>query len=212
MSRPLLLLTALLCVLSGCTNIQNDTTRTLTEGALAGCAAGALVGSLAGDNKESVAAGCAAGGVAGYAVGHQVARKKQQYANEEAYLRDVLRQAEQQNRAVVELNKQLLLDLDRLQQQEKNLYKNYQTERARQLAMTQMREDARQRLQQARQAIARADQELEGQRQVLARERAAAPDFYLASAPKLIDQLQRSRQNLALAQGRLQNLQNTLEY
>lgn len=211
MSRPLLLLTAFLCALSGCTNIQNDTTRTLTEGALAGCAAGALVGSLSGDNKESVAAGCAVGGVAGYAVGNHVARKKQAYANEETYLRDVLRQAEQQNRAVAELNKQLLLDLDRLQQQEKSLYKNYQTERARKLAMTQMQEDARLRLQQARQAIARADQELEAQRQILARERAAAPGFYLASAPKLIDQLQRGRQNLAMTQGRLQNLHSNLE-
>lgn len=212
MPRTYLLLTASLCLLMGCANIQNDAKRTRTEGALAGCAAGAVVGSLLGDSKKSVAAGCAAGGVAGYAVGNHVANKKQAYASEETYLRDVLRQAENQNRALAELNQQLLVDLDRLQQQEKNLHKNYQSERARRLAATQMREDARLRLQQVRQAIARADQELDTQRQVLASEKSDAPGFYLRSAPGLIDQLHRSRERLAVAQGRLQTLHNNLEF
>ena len=204
MSRlPLLLL---LSLLAGCANIQNDATRTRTEGVVAGCAAGAVLGSLIGDNKKSVAAGCAAGGVAGYAVGYHVATKKQQYATEETYLRDVLRQAENQNRAVSELNRRLLADIDKLQRQEKNLSKNYQTQRARNLAATQMQADARQRLQQVRQEIARTDQELQMQRRVLAREKSDAPSFYLTSAPGLISQLERGRQNLSAAESRLETL------
>ena len=211
MIKPFVL-PALLILLVGCTNIQNDATRTRTEGAVAGCAAGAVLGSLLGDNRKSVAAGCAAGGVAGYAVGSHVANKKRQYANEEAYLRDVLLQAQNQNRAISELNRQLLADIDRLHQQEKTLYRNYQTERARKLAATQMQEDARQRLQQVRQAIARTDQELQVQRQVLAQEKSGAPSFYLSSAPGLINQLEDGRQNLAVAENRLQTLQNNLRF
>jgi uncharacterized protein YcfJ len=94
--------------LSGCANIKNDTTRTKTEATIAGSALGALVGGLAlglasGGNRNAIARGVAlgavAGGAAGYAYGSKVARRKQEYASNEAYMSDCVAEARQAHRA-----------------------------------------------------------------------------------------------------------------
>jgi len=99
MNHRLIQLTAAFCagslLFTGCTNIKNDTTRTKTEGTLAGAGLGALlgagVGALAGGGGRSIATGAvvgaAAGGAAGYAYGSHVAKKKQGYAATEEQLR-----------------------------------------------------------------------------------------------------------------------------
>lgn len=94
--RMQVLLTALLAgALSGCTNIQDDGTRTRTEGAMAGAAAGAAVGAGVGalakkGKPEAIAGGAAAGalvgGLAGAAYGDSVAKKKEGYAQQETTL------------------------------------------------------------------------------------------------------------------------------
>jgi chromosome segregation ATPase len=102
MNHRLTQLTAVLCagslLFTGCTNIKNDTTRTKTEGTLAGAGLGALlgagVGALAGGGGRSIATGAliggAAGGTAGYAYGSHVAKKKQGYASSEERLRAMI--------------------------------------------------------------------------------------------------------------------------
>jgi chromosome segregation ATPase len=102
MNHRLIQLTAALCAgslfFTGCTNIKNDTTRTKTEGTLAGAGLGALlgagVGALAGGGGRSIATGAliggAAGGGAGYAYGSHVAKKKQGYAASEERLRAMI--------------------------------------------------------------------------------------------------------------------------
>lgn len=193
-------------LLQGCTNIQNDATRTRTEGALAGCAAGSVLGTLIGDNRKSAASGCALGGAAGLALGQHVAHKKREYAREEDYLRDLLAHAQNYAETLHQLNQQLLVDIRRLTAEESRLVQDYQSERARHLAMTQMRNDAEFRLQQIRRALVHTDRELEIQRQVLAEQGPNAPAFYRGSAELYIQQLEQEHQQLGIAQGQFNNL------
>lgn len=102
MNHRLVQLTAVLCagsfLFTGCTNIKDDTTRTKTEGTLAGAGLGALlgagVGALAGGGGRSIATGAligaAAGGAGGYAYGSHVANKKKGYAASEERLRGMI--------------------------------------------------------------------------------------------------------------------------
>jgi chromosome segregation ATPase len=85
----------LIPLLSGCTNIKNDSDRTRTEGAVTGAAAGAALGAGAGALLKKgkpgaiaagAAAGAAAGGLAGAAYGNSVAIKKEGYAEQESAL------------------------------------------------------------------------------------------------------------------------------
>lgn len=205
---------ALLTILlvSGCANIHDDATRTRTEGALAGCAAGSLLGTLMGDNRKSAARGCVLGGAAGLALGQHVAHKKQEYAREEDYLRDVLAHAQAHTETLHQLNQQLLVDITRLTAEETQLVQDYQNERARHLAMTQMRNDAEFRLQQIRRALVHTDRELDIQRQVLAEQGANAPAFYRSSAQSHIEQLEQERQLLTIAQSRFNSLAQPVDF
>ncbi|WP_009958284.1 YMGG-like glycine zipper-containing protein [Verrucomicrobium spinosum] len=100
-----------LAMLASCANIQNDQTRTRTEGALAGGALGALAGGIIGNQSgrawEGALIGAAAGGLAGLAVGDSVARKKARYASQEAWLDACISQAERVNSKAVAYNRSL---------------------------------------------------------------------------------------------------------
>jgi hypothetical protein len=103
--RKLLGLT-LVFALGACTNIKNDSTRTRTEGAMAGAAGGALLGAgagalLGGKNKKNAmlagaAAGALVGAAAGTAYGDSVAKKKEGYTQKEDALGVQLRTAQRQ--------------------------------------------------------------------------------------------------------------------
>src|SRR5690349_3263800 len=98
-------------MLSGCANIQNDQTRTRTEGALAGSVLGAGLGAIIGNQSgrawEGAAIGAVAGGLTGLAVGDHVARKKAGYASQEAWLDACISSAEKVNARTVAYNRSL---------------------------------------------------------------------------------------------------------
>ncbi|HSJ04747.1 MAG TPA: YMGG-like glycine zipper-containing protein [Verrucomicrobium sp.] len=97
--------------MASCANIQNDQTRTRTEGALAGGVIGALAGGIIGNQSgrawEGALIGAAAGGLTGLAVGDSVARKKARYASKEAWLDACISQAERVNAKAVAYNRSL---------------------------------------------------------------------------------------------------------
>lgn len=112
---------ALVTMMSSCANIQNDRTRTRTEGGLAGAAlgaaAGAIIGHQSGRAWEGAAIGAAAGGVAGVAYGNHVANKKARYASKEAWLDDCIASAERENANAVAYNRSLESNIARLNRQ-----------------------------------------------------------------------------------------------
>lgn len=86
---------------ASCTNIKDDQTRTRAEGAGAGAllggGIGAIIGHQSGHAWEGALIGAAAGSLGGLAVGDHVARKKQAYKNQEAWLNACIAQAEKTN-------------------------------------------------------------------------------------------------------------------
>lgn len=100
-----------IALLSSCANIQDDGTRTRTEGALAGSVlggiAGGIIGHQSGRGWEGAAIGAAAGGLAGLAYGNHVANKKAAYASQEAWLDACIARATQVNQDAVAYNRRL---------------------------------------------------------------------------------------------------------
>ncbi|TMO76084.1 glycine zipper family protein [Pseudoalteromonas aurantia] len=83
----------LVSVLSGCA--ITDSTQTRAENAATGAMIGGAIGLVLGDNKQSALLGAAVGALIGDLYGRSVVKKKQDYANTEAYMLDVLKDAEQ---------------------------------------------------------------------------------------------------------------------
>ena len=108
-------------MLASCTNIQDDGTRTRTEGGLAGAllgaAAGAVIGNQSGRAWEGAAIGAAAGGLAGVAYGNHVANKKANYASKEAWLDACISRAEQVNANAISYNRSLSRRISNLESQ-----------------------------------------------------------------------------------------------
>lgn len=120
--RPLcFILAALTFSVSSCTNIQNDGTRTRTEGALAGAVLGAglgaIIGNQSGNAGQGALLGAALGGLGGLAYGNHVANKKARYASEEAWLNACIAQAQQTNSSARSYNSQLSTRISALKQQ-----------------------------------------------------------------------------------------------
>ncbi len=105
----------------GCTNIQNDGTRTRTEGALAGsvigAGLGAIIGNQSGSAGQGALIGAAAGGLAGLAYGNHVANKKSRYASEEAWLNACIAQARSTNASARSYNSKLSSRIGELRKQ-----------------------------------------------------------------------------------------------
>ena len=120
--RPLcFVLAALTFSVTSCTNIQNDGTRTRTEGALAGAVLGAGLGAIIGNQSGSAGQGAllgaALGGLGGLAYGNHVANKKSRYASEEAWLNACISQAQQANSSARSYNSRLSSRISALKQQ-----------------------------------------------------------------------------------------------
>jgi chromosome segregation ATPase len=119
MKLPLLQATSIVCagamLFTGCTNIKDDQRRTKTEGALAGGVAGAVLGGLlgaaTGGGASRIAtgalAGAAVGTAGGYAYGSHVAKKKGNYASQEAKLRAMIGEARSERRSAESYNSSL---------------------------------------------------------------------------------------------------------
>lgn len=110
MTKAISAVTAI-ALLSGCTNIQDDGTRTRTEGALAGTGIGALAGGIIGHQSgrgvEGALLGAAVGGLAGLAYGNHVANKKSNYASHEKWLDACIANATKVNNNAVAYNNRL---------------------------------------------------------------------------------------------------------
>lgn len=111
-STRLVVVVAVLGLVSGCANIQNDTTRTKAEGTgigvLAGAGVGALIGAAIGGKRgAAIGAGIggAVGGVGGYAYGNTVAERKLAYANDEDRLNGEIIAVARENQELQEFNR-----------------------------------------------------------------------------------------------------------
>ena len=82
--------------LSGCAMTENmtDKQQTQTEAAATGAAVGAVLGVLVGDSKKGAVVGALVGSIIASRYAEHVANKKQEYADNEAYMKAVIAEAD----------------------------------------------------------------------------------------------------------------------
>ncbi len=112
----------------GCTNIEDDSTRTQTEGTMVGAgfgaALGAGLGALFGGSKGALvgaAIGVGVGSLSGYFYGKHVADKKAEYASREEWLDACIDRSRQVTADTKKYNEQLKKDIAALDKETKTL-------------------------------------------------------------------------------------------
>jgi len=165
--------------LSGCANIQDDRTRTQTEGTLIGAGAGAAIGAgvgaiVGGGRGALIGAGVGAltGGMAGLFVGTHVANQKAKFASEEAWLDACLQQAEKTNNALKTYNAELTTQIADLDKQTKQLQTAYAARQADKKQLIAGQNAIEGKIKETNQVIAGIEREIAGQQKVLAEAKA----------------------------------------
>jgi len=161
--------------LAGCANIQDDGTRTKTEGTLVGAGAGAAIGAgigalIGGRQGAAIGAGIGllAGSALGYGAGAHVANQKAKFASEEAWLEACLQQARETNAALRTHNHELAGQVAALDRQTKQLQANYAANRADRKQLLAEQSNIEKTVQKNAQFIAGAEAEIFAQQKVLA--------------------------------------------
>ena len=161
--------------MGGCTNIQDDTTRTQTEGTLVGLGGGAIIGAViggiigGGDGALiGVGIGATVGGLTGYIVGSNIAEEKAKYASEEQWLDACLMEIERTNAELLAYNDKLTAEIAALDAETKSMQTAYRARQADQAAMQAKQEDILASIENNKQLIAAAEHEIEMQQKVLA--------------------------------------------
>lgn len=123
---------------SGCANIQNDATRTKTEGTLVGAGVGAGVGALVGTviGGDATGAligggiGALLGGLSGLVAGSYVADQKAKYASREEWLDACIDEARKSNETAVEYNAKLSEEIKKLDKRSTKLAADFKRQQA----------------------------------------------------------------------------------
>lgn len=169
---------ALLCLVlvtaPGCANIQNDGTRTTTEGALTGTVVGAGLGAIvggivAGGDGAAIGAaiGGALGGLTGAAVGSHIADKKKEYASREDWLDACIVQARDVNEKTVAYNKQLKADIAALDKQSTKLAASFKRKKVTTDTLLAENKTVQERKKQVDATIAQLESEVVNQKKVV---------------------------------------------
>jgi gas vesicle protein len=123
--------------LAGCANIQDDSTRTKTEGTLVGAGAGAAlgagIGAIAGGGRGTAIGaiiGALVGTAVGFGVGTHVANEKSKYASEEDWLDECIARADQTNQEAAQYNAEIRAQIQALDKKTTALAASYKQKKA----------------------------------------------------------------------------------
>ena len=108
----LVITTSVIFAFANCTNIQDDSTRTRTEGALGGAAAGGIIGAVIGNQTgagsgRGALIGATLGGLGGLAYGDHVAKQKSANISKEDWLDQCIVSATKTNNRAYAYNQSL---------------------------------------------------------------------------------------------------------
>jgi len=110
---------------SSSSSSTSDTNRTRAEGAIGGAVIGGLLGLAIGGDSKGALIGAAVGAGAGLIVGNEIAKRKQQYANEEDFLDAEIASAREYNATAVAYNDKLRQDIAQLDRDTQLLQSRY---------------------------------------------------------------------------------------
>ena len=159
---------------AGCANIQDERTRTQTEGAVVGSGIGAgfgaVIGGLSGGHRgalQGAGIGAVVGGIGGFLTGRHIANKKSVYASQEDWLDDSIAAARQTNSDIARYNADVQQEIDRLDQESVRLIADYENYRAVSSALVAANKKVQEYRQQLRSDIASLKEEIAANRQIV---------------------------------------------
>jgi len=189
--------------LSGCANIQDDGTRTKTEGTMVGAGVGAALGAgigalIGGRQGAAIGAGVGllAGSAVGYAAGSHVASQKSKFASEEAWLEACIQQARETNSKLKAHNAGLKGQVAALDRQTKQLQTAYKANKADRQQLMAEQSAIEGKVKENAQMIALAEAEIAAQQKVLADAKANNKTQESAQLEAVIADLQRQKAQL----------------
>ncbi len=160
--------------MAGCTGIQDERTRTQTEGTVVGsgigAGIGAVIGGLSGGHRgalQGAGIGAVVGGIGGFLTGRHIANKKSEYASQEDWLDDSIAAARQTNSDVARYNTGLRQEIDQLDQESARLIADYEDYQADGSALAAEHKKVQEYRQQLRSDIASLKEEIAANRQIV---------------------------------------------
>ncbi|MBQ9275116.1 MAG: hypothetical protein IJ228_09910 [Succinivibrio sp.] len=157
----------------GCTNIEDDSTRTKTEGTLVGASIGAGVGALIGalvNGKNGALTGAAIGAgigsLSGFIVGKNIADRKAEFASREDWLDACIEHAHEVNEQTRSANDGLKREVAALDKESKTLAAQYRKKRVSAAALKSERDSILALQNDTRQNIEALESELLSQKKV----------------------------------------------
>ena len=178
------ILTAALTLTGACANISNDSTRTKTEGTMAGAGIGAVLGAAIGaalggrdGALKGAAIGAGVGALSGFAYGSSVANKKAEYASEEEWLSACLAETQNTNKQAAAYNSRLKASLAGYQKGAASAGTGYSFAESGQSGKSdqkQVSQAIKRDLKESQQILAYLDQEISSQQQVVASTQSSA--------------------------------------
>ncbi|MBQ8707193.1 MAG: hypothetical protein IJ523_03800 [Succinivibrionaceae bacterium] len=161
---------------AGCSNIQDDGTRTKTEGTLVGtgigAGVGALLGGLIGGNGKGalIGAGIGAGigALSGFFVGKHIADKKAEYASREDWLDDCIAHSREVTKETKTYNAQLQKDINTLDKESKTLTASYKKKKVSADQLTARNKDVKELKKSNEENIKNLEEEVKKQKEILA--------------------------------------------
>lgn len=195
---------AAVLTISGCATTDEQQTR--TEGVAAGALIGGLVGLVLGDSKKVAVAGALVGAIAGDIYAKSVVRKKEDYADAESYMNDVIKDAET-NLARSQLErKSLLANFDEYTAEIVRIKKKQDGTESGNLAFKKQIRLAQKDLKAADELIAHLNEEIDMQNQILERERKVIPVSLVQHFESTISSYESEKRQLELLKSKIANL------
>ena len=207
--RNALLAANALVVLTGC--VTTDTQQTKAQGT----AIGALIGGLAGaaiDDKRGAIIGAIAGAAIGHAWGSHVASKKANYANQEAYLKDVIAAADAVAADAEAYNKRIARTIGRLKQRETELRLAAAKHQAQQHQLKKFEAELQVAISETEKKLKIVMDEIKIQKRVVANEQRSAPPRLMTVAAGGISDLEIQQRALQRALTQLESIDERRAY
>jgi len=194
------LISAAICIgLSGCGSLEtmSDSERTQSEGVAAGAIVGGLLGAVFGD-RDSALIGAVVGAGAGYLLGGELAKRKAQYANDEAFFDAEIERTSRLNDEALDYHNKTRKEIASLDKQAKQLSAKYARGEASKKEMKNQQKVMEQRIAQHKEKQKALESEVKINLAIIEQEGKArgAKDPYIARLEKENGQLQQQIEKL----------------
>lgn len=170
MSKRVITILVLLCLVAGGCASTSDQTKTKAGGTALGAVLGGVLGYAIG-GKEGAAIGAVVGGGAGFLAGNVVAKRKAQYADREDFLDAEIVRVAEFNETTRTYNVKLREDIQVLTLESEQVRANYAEKREQKKEVEKTRADVQKRIKNAEELRKDLNQELEVQTAILEEER-----------------------------------------